>query len=55
METGSDFAETGLHILTFDVPDDALERAAGSPTSTLVNSTNPLLLQCPLTATAGCR
>ena len=55
METGSDFAETGLHILTFDVPDDALERAAGALTSTLVNCTNPLLLQCPMTATAGCR
>ena len=27
MGTGSDFAETDLHILTFDIPDDALERA----------------------------
>jgi hypothetical protein len=24
----SDVAETGAHILTFDIPDDALERAA---------------------------
>jgi len=54
MEAGNDSAETDLHILTFDVPDDALERAAGALTSTLVNCTNPLLLQCPMTATAGC-
>jgi len=25
----SDVAETDAHILTFDIPDDALERAAG--------------------------
>jgi hypothetical protein len=54
MEAEGDFAETDLHILTFDVPDDALERAAGAPSSTLVNCTNPMLLQCPMTATAGC-
>ena len=28
MDTRSDFAETDLHILTFDIPDDVLERAA---------------------------
>ena len=26
----SDVAETDAHILTFDIPDDALERAAGA-------------------------
>ena len=28
MDTRSDFADADLHILTFDIPDDALERAA---------------------------
>ena len=27
MDTRSDFADADLHILTFDIPDDALERA----------------------------
>ena len=30
MDTRSDFAETDLNLLTFDVPDDVLERAAGA-------------------------
>jgi hypothetical protein len=49
METRSNFAETDLHILTFDIPDDALERAAGAdPAITLVNCTNPMVFQCPV-------
>jgi hypothetical protein len=28
MDTRSGFADADLHILTFDIPDDALERAA---------------------------
>jgi len=48
MDTRSDFAETDLHILTFDVPDDVLERAAGAePAITLVHCTNPLVWECP--------
>ena len=48
MDTGSDLGETDLQILTFDIPDDALERAAGAePTLTMVNCTNPMLFQCP--------
>ena len=47
MDTGSDLAETDLQILTFDIPDDALERAAGAvPALTMVNCTNPMLFQC---------
>jgi hypothetical protein len=46
MDTGSDFAD--LHILTFDIPDDALERAAGAELAiTLVHCTNPLVWECP--------
>jgi hypothetical protein len=30
MDTRSDFVDADLHILTFDIPDDALERAAGT-------------------------
>ena len=49
MDTRSDFAETDLHILTFDIPDDALERAAGAELAiTLVNCTNPMVFQCPV-------
>lgn len=48
MDTRSDFAETDLHILTFDVPDDVLERAAGGELAiTLVHCTNPLVWECP--------
>jgi len=47
MDTGSDLGETDLQILTFDIPDDALERAAGAvPALTMVNCTNPMLFQC---------
>jgi hypothetical protein len=36
----SDVAEADAHILTFDIPDDALERAAGAaPLMTLVPCT----------------
>ena len=48
MDTRSDFADADLHILTFEIPDDALERAAGAPTLTMVNCTNPMLFQCPM-------
>jgi hypothetical protein len=48
VDTRSDFAETDLHILTFDVPDDVLERAAGAELAiTLVHCTNPLVWECP--------
>ena len=48
MDTRSDFAEIDLHILTFDIPDDELERAAGDdPAITLVRCTNPLVWECP--------
>jgi len=30
MDTRSDFVDADLHILTLDIPDDALERAAGA-------------------------
>ena len=51
MDTRSDFAETDLHILTFDIPDDALERAAGAELAfTLVHCTNPLVWECPAMA-----
>ena len=49
MDNRSDFADADLHILTFDIPDDVLERAAGAePTLTMVNCTNPMLFQCPM-------
>jgi len=48
MDNRSDFADADLHILTFEVPDDTLERAAGAPTLTMVNCTNPMLFQCPM-------
>jgi hypothetical protein len=49
MGTESDFAETDLHILTFDIADDVLERAASAGSAiTLVNCTNPLVFQCPV-------
>ena len=48
MDNRSDFADADLHILTFEIPDDALERAAGAPTLTMVNCTNPMLFQCPM-------
>ena len=49
MDTRSDFAETDLHILTFDIPDDVLERAARAELAiTLVNCTNPMVFQCPV-------
>jgi hypothetical protein len=36
----SDVAEADVHILTFDIPDDALERAAGAaPIMTLAPCT----------------
>ena len=48
MDTRSDFAETDLHILTFDVPDHVLERAAdGALALTMVHCTNPLVWECP--------
>lgn len=48
MDTESDFAETDPHILTFDIPDDVLERAAGAELAlTLVHCTNPLVWECP--------
>ena len=48
MDTRSDFADADLHILTFDIPDDALERAAdANPPITLVHCTNPLVWECP--------
>ena len=48
MDTGSDLGETDLQILTFDIPDDALERAADAdPAITLVHCTNPLVWECP--------
>ena len=49
MGTGSDFAETDLHILTFDIPDDALERAAAGAelAFTWVHCTSPLAWECP--------
>ena len=51
MDTRSDFADADLHILTFDIPDDALERAADvNPTITLVHCTNPLVWECPAIA-----
>jgi len=46
MGTESNFAETDLHILTFDIPDDALERTADNPVITL-HCTNPLVWGCP--------
>ena len=42
MDTRSNFVETDL--LTFDIPDDVLERAAGA---TLVHCSNPLVWDCP--------
>jgi len=50
MDNRSDFADADLHILTFEIPDDTLERAAGAPTLTMVNCTNPMLFQCPAIA-----
>src|SRR5262245_36641200 len=48
MDTRSDFAETDLHILTFDIPDDVLERAAGAELAfTWVHCTSPLAWECP--------
>jgi hypothetical protein len=48
MDARGDFADADLHILTFDIPDDALERAAGAdPVITLVNCTNPLVWERP--------
>jgi len=47
MGTGSDFAETDLHILTFDIPDDALERAADANPVITLHCTNPLVWGCP--------
>jgi len=49
MDTRRDATETDLHILTFHIPDAALERAAGAdPAITLVNCTNPMVFQCPV-------
>jgi hypothetical protein len=46
MDTRSDFVETDL--LTFDIPDDVLERAAGAELAfTLVHCSNPLVWDCP--------
>jgi hypothetical protein len=46
MDTRSDFVETDL--LTFDIPDDLLERAAGAELAfTLVHCSNPLVWDCP--------
>jgi hypothetical protein len=48
MGTESNFAETDLHILTFDIPDDALERAASAELAfTWVHCTSPLAWECP--------
>ena len=49
MDARTDFADANLRILTFDIPDDVLERAAGAdPAITLVNCTNPMVFQCPV-------
>ena len=51
MDTRNDLVDADLHILTFDIPDDALERAAGAdPAITLVHCTNPLVWECPAIA-----
>jgi hypothetical protein len=43
----SDFAETDADILTFDIPDDAIERAANAEQAyTLAYCTHPWY-QCP--------
>jgi len=48
MDNRSDFADADLHILTFDIPDDVLERAAGAELAfTLVHCSNPLVWECP--------
>jgi hypothetical protein len=48
MDTRSDFAETDLHFLTFDIPDDALERADGAERAfTWVHCTGPLAWESP--------
>jgi hypothetical protein len=48
MDTNAnDFAETDADILTFDIPDDALERAANAEHAyTLVHCTHPWY-HCP--------
>ena len=46
MDTRSDCVETDL--LTFDIPDDVLERAAGAELAfTLIHCSNPLVWDCP--------
>ena len=46
MDTRSDCVETDL--LTFDIPDDVLEHAAGAELAfTLVHCSNPLVWDCP--------
>ena len=47
MDTRSDFVETDL--LTFDIPDDVLERAAAGAelAFTWVHCTSPLAWECP--------
>jgi hypothetical protein len=50
MDTRSDFVETELHILTFDIPDDALERAADANPVITIHCTNPLVWGCPFSA-----
>jgi len=48
MDTRSYFAEIDLRILTFDIPDDILERAAGTELAfTWVHCTGPLAWECP--------
>jgi hypothetical protein len=48
MDTRSDFADKDLHILTFDTPDEVLERAAGAELAfTWVHCTSPLAWECP--------
>jgi hypothetical protein len=43
MDTRSDFADADRHSLTFDIPDDALEGAAGAELAfTWVHCTSPL-------------
>jgi len=50
MGTQSNFAETDLHILTFDILDDALERVADAHPVITIHCTNPLVWGCPFSA-----
>jgi hypothetical protein len=48
MDTRSDFADADRHSLTLDIPDDALEGAAGAELAfTWVHCTSPLAWECP--------